>query len=216
MRAIANSLPSISHRLGITRAELMRCIRLLDLEASYFPGGQVRLPDEEVRQLTGGVPLGRLVPISRVAKFYSVLPETVRAWCERGSVQYVRFGAGHYLIDTASLKGWPNEKPEPPRWEDQRECVYFAQDSVGLLVKIGYTSSLVSERIADIARGIPYKCELKCLLSMRGPRLLERHIHAEFAGGREKGEWFRATKELSDFIVRHGGNAPALDGRVRV
>ena len=157
---------------------------------------------------------GRLLSVSRVAKYFDVLPQTVRNWCKKADrrIRFVRVGNGHYLIDSDSIDGWPKEKVRPS-WDEQNECVYFAQDENGGPVKIGYTSSTVRARLRQLSQGIPYPCKLIVLLSMRGPKVLEQHVHIEFSHLRVKGEWFTPAPELSKFIVKHGGEGPREEAR---
>ena len=124
-----------------------------------------------------------------------------------------------FSLDALALNGgggrWPGKRPIKPRWDEQEGCVYFIQNVVGGLVKIGYTSFTVRRRLNQIehqiSQGLPNRVELVALLSIRGPFSLERQIHNMFPHLCSRGEWFKPTLELSDFIVRHGGNPLVLE-----
>lgn len=77
--------------------------------------------------------------------------------------------------------------------------VYFVAPVGGGLVKIGWTSGYIGDRIAALQTGSPVRLEL--LLAFPAPRDAEPQLHDRFARLREHGEWFRPTEELHGFIT---------------
>ena len=100
------------------------------------------------------------------------------------------------------------------RWSVHDECrlvdlgarftgkgvVYFLQQDVTYVVKIGYTYSHgnVPNRIAQLTTASPYP--LRVVHQHDGSEYLEREAHKRFAASRLQGEWFRQSEGLAEFI----------------
>ena len=76
-----------------------------------------------------------------------------------------------------------------------RSGIYFVE--CGDFIKIGFSKS-IKTRIGAIATSTPYPVIL--LASKRGKKNTEADLHGRFAEARHKGEWFRKTPELLDYI----------------
>lgn len=74
----------------------------------------------------------------------------------------------------------------------RRGFIYFVRSSG--FIKIGFTESSPRRRLKNIQIGNPN--EVVPIKSIRGTRITEAEIHAQFAGLRVRGEWFKATDEL--------------------
>jgi hypothetical protein len=72
--------------------------------------------------------------------------------------------------------------------------IYFIQDRLTLLIKIGYTAASPEQRMKELQTGTPGKLTL--LLSIEGDLDDEKSYHRKFSGLRERGEWFRPEPEL--------------------
>jgi hypothetical protein len=73
--------------------------------------------------------------------------------------------------------------------------VYFVECDD--FIKIGYTES-VEDRVRALATATPYP--LTVLATINGSQNTESCLHSRFADARHKGEWFRKTPELLDYI----------------
>jgi hypothetical protein len=73
--------------------------------------------------------------------------------------------------------------------------VYFIE--LNEFVKIGFTQS-VKMRVMQIQYASPYK--VKLLHATPGGKAEEEFIHAMFEADRVRGEWFRMSPELCEFI----------------
>ena len=80
----------------------------------------------------------------------------------------------------------------------EKEIVYFLQQDVDGLIKIGYTSGPLRDRLKQFETGNPNRLDL--LLILDGGYELEKKLHDRFHEFHERGEWFRPEKELVDFI----------------
>lgn len=79
--------------------------------------------------------------------------------------------------------------------------VYFIADGLGH-VKIGVAHNPM-QRMADLQ--VANAGHLKLLRVIpSGGVLLERQLHARFHGSHVRGEWFRLTQEIRDFIQKSG------------
>jgi hypothetical protein len=77
------------------------------------------------------------------------------------------------------------------------EWVYFIQDSGSGLIKIGYSTN-VNSRLQAIQQGMP--TEVKLLKYIHGDKELESELHERFSESRQRGEWFKPTNELLEFV----------------
>lgn len=103
-------------------------------------------------------------------------------------------GSEAQLAWAAYLTG--DESLMPPKGTFWRKGdIYFI--AAGDFVKIGFTTSPVG-RIRSIKTATPLP--LKILHHQRGTMKQERELHRRFAAIRVRGEWFRKTPELLDYI----------------
>lgn len=106
--------------------------------------------------------------------------------CDRG----VR--NGYYFCDEHRTPGLKQSEPVSKRLGTRNalvmtgECYVYAIDG-GDLVKIGKAMD-VEERFSALRTASPV--ELTLLGSVRGPKTLEREVHAWAAPHRKRGEWF--------------------------
>lgn len=68
------------------------------------------------------------------------------------------------------------------------------------LVKIGRSND-PKRRLQMLSTGCPFVCTL--IGVTEGAEKEEREIHQRFSHLREKGEWFRLTEEVKEFIQEH-------------
>lgn len=76
---------------------------------------------------------------------------------------------------------------------------YFIQSqSAPWLVKIGKTKSEPLQRLSSLQTSSP--SELKLVLALQGLECVEPILHLAFREYHVRGEWFRPSKRLSDFV----------------
>lgn len=80
--------------------------------------------------------------------------------------------------------------------------VYFVQPERGGLVKIGFTTKSVPERVRELQTGCPDK--LVVLATEDGGESKEAELHEEFADLRVVGEWFKPDVRLMRRILVPG------------
>ena len=81
----------------------------------------------------------------------------------------------------------------------KQDTVYFIkQDTKGGMIKIGYTSKDVSQRLSDIQTNSPHK--LIILKTIEGDLKTEAKLHKKFTKYRLSGEWFSPSFELVSYI----------------
>lgn len=78
------------------------------------------------------------------------------------------------------------------------ECVYFIHAEGTDLVKVGYTSDL-ARRFDQLQTACPHRLEL--LGIEQGPRSREKYYHDCLKPYRYRGEWFRLTYVVRDWII---------------
>lgn len=76
--------------------------------------------------------------------------------------------------------------------------IYFIQETASGGIKIGYTGQLPESRLKSLQTSNPN--ELVLLHYVRGSKENEAELHAHFARDRIRGEWFRPSAELIDYI----------------
>lgn len=81
--------------------------------------------------------------------------------------------------------------------ENSEGWVYFVVCERLRLVKIGW-SAFPASRFIRLQQGFPYP--LMIVAALPGPKAREAHLHKVYAKQRERGEWFRLTKRLSETI----------------
>lgn len=77
--------------------------------------------------------------------------------------------------------------------------VYFAQRGLAGPIKIGFTSTSVAQRLAQLQTGSAEP--LRLLAAIEGDRHTERHLHAQFEPFRRKGEWFEPHPSIVAFLA---------------
>jgi hypothetical protein len=88
---------------------------------------------------------------------------------------------------------------KPPKW-----CsVYFIQMGADGPIKIGWAVN-VNSRLAELQCASPF--DLSVRFTAPGDVLEEGLLHGKFSRSRLRGEWFRPTPELLDFIERKPEN----------
>lgn len=86
--------------------------------------------------------------------------------------------------------------------------IYFIRAQTGD-IKIGY-SATPERRLSSMQTGSPVSLELVALIP--GSKQDERHLHEQFAGQRNRGEWFTPSAELDALIAScqlASGESPA-------
>jgi hypothetical protein len=94
-------------------------------------------------------------------------------------------------------------RPAPPAVSVRKlptACVYFVQCGEHPLVKIGFASDL-TQRLASLQIGCPFLLRLIGRIDGATPQD-EYAIHRAFSHLRTRGEWFRLTKDVFDYIAR--------------
>jgi len=85
--------------------------------------------------------------------------------------------------------------------------VYFISNSRGA-VKIGNTSSSVTQRLATLQAGSAYPLRLVALIHTTSHKRLEAELHQKLKHLRLEGEWFELTEDQAVAIAKnHGGMA---------
>lgn len=92
-------------------------------------------------------------------------------------------------------------------------CLYILATAATWPVKIGFTTKSVSARIKALQTGCPD--ELRLICSAPATRLEEQTVHNTFAACRVKGEWFRASPQLTRFIRAISRGTPILQALPR-
>lgn len=80
---------------------------------------------------------------------------------------------------------------------EESSFIYFIQSGKDGPIKIGTTNN-VESRLGDIRVLNPQK--IKLLKSIKGTQKYEKEIHRKFKNDRIKGEWFRLSSDLIEFI----------------
>ncbi len=119
-----------------------------------------------------------------------------------GAVQFISIirdpalGADPDLIYAALASAqWRAAHPE---WRKKQVVghVYFIQDEDGY-IKIGFALN-VHDRLKSLQTGS--RQELRLLASIAGSVQSEHDLHRQFSADRERGEWFRPSSDLLEYI----------------
>ncbi len=117
------------------------------------------------------------------------------------------------IVDAASAGGWVasqlSPRPNRRRFIESKSGVYFLE--WGGFIKIGSAFDVVA-RARVIEYGIPFGAVERvawypvfpCLKRGEAWYWYESQIHQRFEADRERGEWFKDTPRLRQFIDRHG------------
>lgn len=85
---------------------------------------------------------------------------------------------------------------------EEKYCVYFIQMMHGdNPIKIGITVNIF-DRLRRLQHAHAYELKVIAVIPGKG-RETESELHRRFADSRLRGEWFRRTPELLEFIVKH-------------
>jgi len=76
--------------------------------------------------------------------------------------------------------------------------IYFFQIEGNGPIKIGYTTSDVKIRMTTVQSSVPYKLNLLGYFS--GGWYKEQEIHRKFSKFRMRGEWFRPSKKILQYL----------------
>jgi len=90
------------------------------------------------------------------------------------------------------------------------EIVYFIQSGKDGPIKIGITRFSVSDRIATMQTGNPYK--LRLIGVIKGNLEKESEIQRRFRKDRIRGEWFRPSIELMNYLKNKGDRYDYIRG----
>ncbi|WP_445222199.1 GIY-YIG nuclease family protein [Bradyrhizobium sp. Pa8] len=103
--------------------------------------------------------------------------------------------------------------PDPPKVDrapkPKNPVVYFFQ--TGEFIKIG-KSDAWRERLSGLQTASPYRIDP--LLVLRATPGLERQLHIQFKASHIRGEWFRPTADLMQFIEDNRHNSVAGEDAV--
>jgi hypothetical protein len=88
--------------------------------------------------------------------------------------------------------------------------IYFVEALGADAIKIGYTRGLADGTAHDRISTIQSCCPLplKLLATVSGSCEDERHLHSRFSDDWIRGDWFRASAALREFIARFPEPAP--------
>ena len=94
------------------------------------------------------------------------------------------------------------------KWEEVATCldgsVYFLE--AGELIKIGFSRNL-KNRLRTLQDALPYEGVL--LHTIIGTERMEAFLHARFAADRVRGEWFKRSAKLLEYIdLLKAGHVP--------
>lgn len=87
--------------------------------------------------------------------------------------------------------------------------IYFIQAGNGGPIKIGYTYSALGQRISAIQTSCPFKIKLIGICT--GDKFKENYLHRIFGHHNIRGEWFRPTREILDFIKTNSKNPKLIN-----
>jgi hypothetical protein len=82
------------------------------------------------------------------------------------------------------------------------KTLYFVQAQISKAVKIGTTTFPVCVRLAQLQTGNHEQLEVIMSIESVDP-YLESDLHSLFSKDKIRGEWFRYTPEMRDFIERN-------------
>lgn len=76
--------------------------------------------------------------------------------------------------------------------------IYFMLSEKMNAVKIGFTRGKIEDRLKKCQTWNPYNVDV--LKIHKGTMIEERNLHKKFVKFKIKGEWFKYSKELKDYI----------------
>lgn len=79
--------------------------------------------------------------------------------------------------------------------------IYFIENKNSEAIKIGYTGNDINKRLSELQIATPE--ELKLIGVMDGEIKEEKKLHLKFNELLIRGEWFKSTKELNNFILEN-------------
>lgn len=135
----------------------------------------------------------RLLSGAAAAEYCGVTPATWSKWVAAGTVPPALPGTRRW--DRKAIDGFRAQMDVRPLLPTLSQ-VYFIQ--MGRFIKIGYAASAIV-RLQTLQTSSPYT--LKILGTIPGGPLEEKRIHDLFEHLRERGEWFRKTPDLLEYIA---------------
>jgi len=112
---------------------------------------------------------------------------------------HIRNWEKHQKVDKPGKPHVPAPDAARPKRVSEKKVAYFIRGATTGLIKIGESVDPV-RRLAELAKGGSERLEL---LAVGGT---ERQLHAELAGDRVHGEWFRATRAVLAKVIENGGD----------
>jgi hypothetical protein len=140
-----------------------------------------------------------------VRAMLSQLREAARAWDEGRSKGRAVAEGTPYWTSINALENWLDGYATERR-VSRREARRLQRESQGLVyiagagpntVKIGFTTNM-RVRLKGLATGSP--AEIEVLAVFPGTTADERELHQRFAKDHLRGEWFRLSAEIAEFI----------------
>jgi hypothetical protein len=98
------------------------------------------------------------------------------------------------------LENWLEANPPPPKPpRPKKGVVYFVGlDGDNSAVKIGFASK-IENRLSSLQTSSHHT--LKVLATIKGTAEFEKELHRKFAAYHIRGEWFRRTEAIEEFIA---------------
>jgi hypothetical protein len=94
------------------------------------------------------------------------------------------------------------------KWPQEQGLVYFLRS--GDNVKIGKsTISALPSRINSIQTGCPKELSLLAVVKADNALAFESELHARFATDRQRGEWFKFSPAIAEYLAEHGCAKPS-------
>jgi hypothetical protein len=97
------------------------------------------------------------------------------------------------------LESWLNENRPPKSSRSKRGFIYFiGMEDDSSAVKIGFAGN-VNARLSTLQTSSHQR--LKVLIVIKGTLAKERELHRRFTSDHIRGEWFRRTEVIEEFIA---------------
>jgi hypothetical protein len=126
--------------------------------------------------------------------------DSYEAWDGRGDLMAIPFDGecgSEWEMCFGFHKGSTNAFVRIRKSCTEKSYLYFIEAINTGYIKIGRSAN-PDRRLAQLTTGSPN--QLVLLGKISGGSALEAELHRRFEGHREKGEWFKASSELKEFI----------------